>query len=51
MARTAFLIATAWLSFALLREYGWDWFGFDDKVAWALLLPSVYVAGLGILRD
>jgi len=51
MARTVFLIAIVWLGFVLLREYGWAWFGLDDMVAWALLLPGVYIAGLAILRD
>jgi hypothetical protein len=51
MARTVFLIVITWLCFVLLREYGWAWFGFDDKFAWALLLPGVYVAGLAILND
>jgi len=51
MARTVFLIAILWLGFVLLREYGWVWFGLDDMVAWALLLPGVYIAGLAILHD
>ncbi len=51
MARTVFLIAIVWLGFVLLREYGWDWLGLDEKLAWALLLPGTYVAGLAILND
>lgn len=51
MGRTVFLIAVAWFGFLLLREYGWDWFGLEEKFAWALLLPGVYLTGLAILRD
>lgn len=51
MARTVFLIVSVWLGFVLLREHGWAWFGLDDAVAWTLLLPGVYLAGLAILRD
>lgn len=51
MARIVCLFAGLWLGFVLLHEYGWAAFGLDEKLAWALLLPSVYLAGLVILRD
>lgn len=51
MGRSLFLIAVAWFGFLLLHQHGWDWFGLDEKFAWALLLPSVYIAGMAILRD
>ena len=51
MARTVFLMLTVGLGFVLLREHGWILFDLDEQMAWALLLPGVYLAGLGILRD
>lgn len=51
MARIAGLFAALWLGFVLLHEYGWSAFGLDEKVAWALLLPGVYLVGLHILRS
>lgn len=50
MARVVVLLAALWLGFVLLHEYGWTTFGLDEKVAWALLLPGVYLVGLAILR-
>lgn len=50
MARVVVLFAALWLGFVLLHEYGWATFGLDEKVAWALLLPGVYLVGLAILR-
>ena len=51
MARNVFLLASLWLAFVLLHEYGWAAFGLDEKLAWALLLPGVYLAGFIILRN
>lgn len=51
MARIGFLFAALWLGFVLLHEYGFTAFGLDEKVAWALLLPGVYLVGLSILRS
>jgi hypothetical protein len=51
MARVLVLLAALWLGFVLLHEYGWIAFGLDEKAAWALLLPAVYLVGLFILRD
>lgn len=50
MVRVVVLFAALWLGFVLLHEYGWATFGLDEKVAWALLLPGVYLVGLAILR-
>ena len=51
MARIAVLFAGLWLTFVLLHEYSWAAFGVDEKIAWALLLPGVYLAGMAILRS
>lgn len=51
MARVLVLLAALWLGFVFLHEYGWIAFGLDEKIAWALLLPAVYVVGLVILRS
>ncbi len=51
MARVFVLLAALWLGFVLLHEYGWIAFGLDEKVAWALLLPAVYLVGLLTRRE
>ena len=51
MARIAVLFAGLWLAFVLLHEYSWAAFGVDEKLAWALLLPAIYLAGMAILRN
>lgn len=51
MGRSAFLMAVAWSCVVLLDEHSWALIGLDEGIAWALLLPSVYLAGLAILRD
>lgn len=51
MGRAIFLTVIVWLGFVLLREYGWSWLGLEEQIAWALLLPGVYLAGMTALRD
>lgn len=51
MVRSILLLCAVWLGFVFGKEYSWELFGFDDRLAWAFLLPGVYVVGLAILRD
>ena len=51
MARAFVLIGTLLLALALLSEHAWDWFRMDPSIAWALLLPGVYLVGMALLRE
>ncbi|MGE5509687.1 MAG: hypothetical protein ACM31O_00390 [Bacteroidota bacterium] len=51
MGRIVLLFACFWLGFLILRESGWALFGIEEQVAWALLLPGVYLLGLMIWNN
>lgn len=46
MGRILSIFACFWLAFVILRSSGWALFGIEDQVAWALLLPGIYLIGL-----
>ena len=52
MGRALLLFGALLLGLSILNTGGWEPIPFyDDRIAWAALLPGVYFVGMLLLRD
>lgn len=52
MGRFLLLFGALALALAVLNSGGWDGYPIhDERIAWAALLPGVYIVGMLLLKD
>jgi hypothetical protein len=51
MARIVLVVCLAWLGITFAHNGGLSMLELDERLAYALLLPGVYLVGMLILRD
>ena len=52
MGRFVLLFGAMALGFSVLNTGGWDAYPiYDERIAWAALLPGVYIVGMLLLKD